>query len=330
MIKSISRLNTVGPVKVGSLKSQLHLRPSYDELLKETLVGDENRPSIENVIDRKATRYRLNQYGSQFDNKDVLDIQKKQELDRRGEVMKGAMSDDGSVRAKLNDELKLADTLKQHQSFIQEGLAETNKQKEELAERMRRWREQHEEMASAVSKSSYPAGVEVHSMVSADEMPELEPLEEGEEEDEREDDPVVEVEAMKKGKDDDDDAQTTVTNAEIMEMHEKAIELELQNVENEDVDDERIFKSYLTSIKWLWPVYLSKNPGTMMDNIISKLHQFNVINADKYDEFKELLDEYNNARTTERKGIRARLETYYNDNVYNKYFKQKPSSSTQQ
>ena len=102
--------------------------------------------------------------------------------------MKGAMSDDGSVRAKLNDELKLADTLKQHQSFIQEGLAETNKQKEELDERMRRWREQHEEMASAVSKSSYPAGVEVHSMVSADEMPELEPLEEGEEEeDERED-----------------------------------------------------------------------------------------------------------------------------------------------
>ena len=330
MIKSINRLNTVGPVKVGSLKSQFHLRPSYDELLKETLVGDENRPSIENVIDRKATRYRLNQYGSQFDNKDVLDIQKKQELDRRGEVMKGAMSDDGSVRAKLKNELKLADTLKQHQSFIQEGLTEAQKQKEELAEKMRLWREQHEEMASAVSKSSYPAGVEVHSIVSADEMPELEPLEEGEEEDEREDDPVVEVEAMKKGKDDDDDAQTTVTNAEIMEMHEKAIKLELQNVENEDVDDERIFKNYLTSIKWLWPVYLSKNPGTMMDNIISKLHQFNVINADKYDEFKELLDEYNNARTTERKGIRARLEAYYNDNVYNKYFKQKPSSSTQQ
>ena len=239
----MNRLNTVGPVKVVSLKPQLHLRPSYDELLKEMLVGDENRPSIENVIDRKATRYRLHQYGSQFDDKDALDIQKKRELNRREEVMKGAMSDADSVRAKLNDELKLADTLKQHQSFIQEGLAETNKQKEELAEKMRLWREQHEEMASAVSKSSYPAGVEVHSTVSANEMPELEPLEEGEEEDEREDDPVVEVEALRKGKDDDDDAQTTVTNAEIMEMHEKASELELQNVENEEVDDERIFKN---------------------------------------------------------------------------------------
>ena len=194
MIKSINTLNTVGPVKVGSLKSQLHLRPSYDELLKETLVSDENRPSIENVIDRKATRYRLNQHGSQFDNKDVWDIQKKQELNRR-EVMKGTMLDGGSVRAKLDDALKPADTLKQHQSFIQERLMETNKQKEELAERMRLWKEQHEEMASAVSTSSYPAGVEVHSMVSADEMPEKKPIEEGEEEDEREDDPVVEVEA---------------------------------------------------------------------------------------------------------------------------------------
>ena len=314
MIKSMNRLNTVGPVKVGSLKSQLHLRPSYDELLKETLVGDENRPSIENVIDRKATRYRLNQYGSQFDNKDALDIQKKQELNRREEVMKEASSDGGSVRAKLDD------TLKQQQSFINERLAEANKQKEELAEKMRLWREQHDEMASAVSKQSIPEGVEIHSMVSADEMPELEPLEEGEEEDEHENDPVVELEALKKGKDDDDDAQTTITNAEIMEMQEQANEMELQNVENEDVDDERIFKKYLSGIKWMWPVYLAKNPRSLMDSIISKLHQFNVINAVKYDEFKELLDEYNNTTGVDRNAVKVKLQKYYEDNVYNKYF----------
>ena len=87
---------------------------------------------LENVIDRKPTRYRLNQYGSQFDNKDALDThQKKEELNRREEVMKEATADGGSgVSAKLGDELKLADTLKQHQSFIQERLTEANKQKE--------------------------------------------------------------------------------------------------------------------------------------------------------------------------------------------------------
>ena len=49
--------------------------------------------------------------------------------------MKEASLDRGSVTAKLDDELKLADTLKQHQSFIEEGLMEAKKQKEELEER---------------------------------------------------------------------------------------------------------------------------------------------------------------------------------------------------
>ena len=48
-------------------------------------------------------------------------------------------------------------------------------------------------------------------------------------------------------------------------------------------------------------MYLSKTPGTMMDNIISKLHQFNVINANKNDEFKELLDEYNKCKHNRKK-----------------------------
>ena len=189
MIKSINRLNTVGPVKVGSLKSQLHLRPSYDELLKETLVEDENRPSIENVIDRRATRYRLNQYGSQFDNKDALDIQKKEELSRREEVKKEA-----SVGRGIFGEI--GDTFKQQMAFVDERLMEVNRQKEELEERMRLMFGQHDEMASAVSRQSIPEGVKVHSMASNQE--------EGEEE-EPEDDPIVDEEEKKEGKDDDDD-----------------------------------------------------------------------------------------------------------------------------
>ena len=188
MIKSINRLNTVGSVKVGSLKSQLHLRPSYDELLKETL-EDENRPSIENVIDRRATRYRLNQYGSQFDNKDALDIQKKEELSRREEVKKEA-----SVGRGIFGEI--GDTFKQQMAFVDERLMEVNRQKEELEERMRLMFGQHDEMASAVSRQSIPEGVKVHSMASNQE--------EGEEE-EPEDDPIVDEEEKKEGKDVDDD-----------------------------------------------------------------------------------------------------------------------------
>ena len=88
MIKYINRLNTTKPHAIGSLKSQLHLRPSYDELLKETLVEDENRPSIEDVIGRKATRYRLNQYGSQWDNKDSLGLLNQETMKRKEELRK--------------------------------------------------------------------------------------------------------------------------------------------------------------------------------------------------------------------------------------------------
>ena len=59
-----------------------------------------------------------------------------------------------------------------------------------------------------------------------DELPPLEPIEE--------------TATAKTGKDNDDDKQTTISDTEIMEMHEKANELELQNVE-EEVDDEHFF-----------------------------------------------------------------------------------------
>ena len=43
--------------------------------------GDPNRPPSEQVIDRRATLFRNNQFGSQFDNVDFLGL-KKQEEDR--------------------------------------------------------------------------------------------------------------------------------------------------------------------------------------------------------------------------------------------------------
>ena len=54
---------------IQTLKSELKLRPTYDELVGMIeSQGDPNRPSIEQVIDRKNTLFRNNQFGSQFDN----------------------------------------------------------------------------------------------------------------------------------------------------------------------------------------------------------------------------------------------------------------------
>ena len=73
---------------IKTLKSELILRPTYDELIGLiNQQGDENRPPIENTIDRRATLFRNNQFGSQFDNVDFLGL-KKQEEDKVKEELR--------------------------------------------------------------------------------------------------------------------------------------------------------------------------------------------------------------------------------------------------
>ena len=75
---------------IETLKSELKLRPTYDELVGMIeSQGDPNRPSIENIIDRRATLFRNNQFGSQFDNLDFLGL-KKQEEDKLKEEQRQA------------------------------------------------------------------------------------------------------------------------------------------------------------------------------------------------------------------------------------------------
>ena len=85
---------------IQTLKSELKLRPTYDELVgmiesqgdassSSRGIRDPNRPSITEVIDRKATIFRNNQFGSQFDNLDFLGL-KKQEEDRARDNLRQA------------------------------------------------------------------------------------------------------------------------------------------------------------------------------------------------------------------------------------------------
>ena len=65
---------------IKTLKSELKLRPTYDELVGMIeSQGDPNRPPIEKIIDRRATIFRNNQFGSQFDNVDFLGLKKQEE-----------------------------------------------------------------------------------------------------------------------------------------------------------------------------------------------------------------------------------------------------------
>ena len=72
---------------IKTLKPELKLRPTYDELVGMIeSQGDPNRPSIEQVIDRRATLFRKNQFGSQFDNIDFLGLKKQEEDKLKEEI----------------------------------------------------------------------------------------------------------------------------------------------------------------------------------------------------------------------------------------------------
>ena len=75
---------------VKTLKSELKVQPTYDEMIGMIENADrENRPPIEKRIDRRATLFRNNQFGSQFDNVDFLGLIK-QEEDRAKEATRQA------------------------------------------------------------------------------------------------------------------------------------------------------------------------------------------------------------------------------------------------
>ena len=84
---------------IKTLKSELKLRPTYDEMIGMIeSQGDENRPSIEKVIDRRATLFRNNHFGSQFGNIDFLGM-KKQEEDRTRENLRQAQLTNAGINA---------------------------------------------------------------------------------------------------------------------------------------------------------------------------------------------------------------------------------------
>ena len=197
---------------IKTLKSELRLRPTYDELIGMIEAqGDPNRPPIEQVIDRRATLFRNNQFGSQFDNVDFLGL-KKQEEDkvkedlRQAELRKTAMATGSSmgvlsydgrtpVGAYNADGFETPDSDDYRMTIDQIGRIRSEMDRHQEQQR------QAQQASSSTVRSdldeahsqSLPVGVPVHS-IATDEEEEMPPLEtptevaeEGEEEEETDD-----------------------------------------------------------------------------------------------------------------------------------------------
>ena len=180
---------------IKTLKSELKLRPTYDEMIGMIEAqGDPNRPSIETVIDRRATIFRNNQFGSQLDNIDFLGL-KKQEEDRAREnlrqaQLKKAGIDAGTSTGIMNLRAMGFETPEIiEEDFVYETMdgdeltvEEATKIRAEMERYIQRQQETKEETASSarsdldeVNRQSIPAGVDMFRMDTggSDDLPPL-------------------------------------------------------------------------------------------------------------------------------------------------------------
>ena len=180
---------------IKTLKSELKLRPTYDEMIGMIEAqGDPNRPSIETVIDRKATIFRNNQFGSQFDNVDFLGL-KKQEEDRARENLRQAQLrkagiDAGTSTGIMNLRAMGFETPEvMEDDFVYETMdgdeltvEEATKIRAEIERYIQRQQETQQETASSARsdldeafRQSIPAGVDMFRMDTggSDDLPPL-------------------------------------------------------------------------------------------------------------------------------------------------------------
>ena len=193
---------------IKTLKSELKLRPTYDEMIGMIEAqSDENRPSIETAIDRRATLFRNNQFGSQFDNIDFLGL-KKQEEDRAKESVRQAQLRENGIMAGASSGLvSIGSSGFSTPAEVYEATDDDDITSEEATriraemERYLQRQQQAQQSSSSTASSdldeahrqSLPAGVEMYRMNTegTDDMPPLVNIEEGEEEEDFDDDPEL-------------------------------------------------------------------------------------------------------------------------------------------
>ena len=190
---------------IKTLKAELNLKPTYDEMIGMVEAqGDENRPPIDKIIDRRATLFRNSQFGSQFDNIDFLGL-KKQKEDRAKENVRQAQLREAGITARASTGTLAMGTggfmtpLEVYEAMDNDGDEMTSEEMTRIRAEMERYlqRQREAQQASATSartdldvahRQSLPAGVNIDG---EDDVPPLVNIEEGEEEEDFDDDPEL-------------------------------------------------------------------------------------------------------------------------------------------
>ena len=185
---------------IKTLKSELKLRPTYDEMIGMIEDADkENRPPIDKIIDRRATLFRNNQFGSQFDNIDFLGL-RKQEEDRAKENVRQAQLREAGITARASTGTHAIGTggFMTPAEVYEDAMLRSEPTPQEIEEirtqlmaiddlrraSMEQARSRTQSGLDEAHRQSLPVGV-------VDDMPPIVNIEEGEEEEDFDDDPEL-------------------------------------------------------------------------------------------------------------------------------------------
>ena len=167
-------------MQMKTLKSQLRLRPSYNELIKEITKEEYKNKNIRDVIDRNAYYFRDSPLGTVYDN-NTVDLRQQhfqkilehpKTIEQFDMTRDDEMDDlrDGAIQTLT---ATMDDAEEQHEQQISQMSEDVRRQfLDDLHERAR--------VATDWRRTKYDTPSEVHSMATAqssdDEMPPLEPI----------------------------------------------------------------------------------------------------------------------------------------------------------
>ena len=179
----------------AQIMNEFERRPTYNELVE--MIEEEElkiKPSIENVIDRKATIFRNNQYGGRFDNPDLVGLQKQEQMRQLQMLKRASMTEamfNDPDRARFRPPPAPLPARPPRQGFEtpqsvrdididEDFMMRMEQQLNEYVERQQQIRDfdrrDADEMLSVVSSQQLPQGVEQFMMATPSQTFETPPL----------------------------------------------------------------------------------------------------------------------------------------------------------
>ena len=316
--------------------NEFERRPTYNELVE--MIEEEElkiKPSIENVIDRKATIFRNNQYGGRFDNPDMIGLQKQEQM-RQVEMLKRASMTEAMFndpdRARFRPPPAPLPARPPRQGFEtpqsvrdididDDFMMRMEQQLNEYAERQRQLRDfdrnDADEMLSVVSSQQLPQGVEQFMMGTPSQTFETPPLSPATQTEEQlpplqtmaETPPNVVEQQPASSSSQMPPPMPTVEDSRIFDNIK---ELNPNLTMNEQLQAYRILNDVKDKTSRIYA-----NNITSMAETVEKLTELELVSASDYEEFRGLKVTLKETKGKERKDeVREEIGKWYNENVY--------------